>query len=155
LLINERGKAMCAFPLAKSSEALANADGPLVFEFVQTLVALDGLAHGVAAENVSSVEAAWGYTDTDFYWIAGFAVRLRDGKRAYLHGFCDADTNHHAARVEVAFLKSDEAYNSCAPRTLPTGKPIVWEEAPERLNYILSRITENITDDTGSGSQER
>ena len=119
-------------------------DGPLVFEFVQTLVGLDSVAHGIALRDISSVEAAWGHTEADFFRVGGFVVKLQDGRRAYLHAFCDADTNHHAATVTVAVLSPDEHYHRFAPRTWASGRPIAWEIAPKRLNDILDRVVREI-----------
>ena len=119
----------------------AGAGGPLVFEFVQTLIGLDPAAHGLAARDVIEVEAAWGHIEGDFYWVGGFVVHLQDGRRAYLNGFCDVDTCHHAAHVTVAMLTPGVPYDTVGPRRLPGGKLIQWEAAPERLNDLLHRLS--------------
>ena len=119
---------------------LPGAGSLLVFEFVQTLVALDAGAHGFSPRDIAEVEAAWGYVDADFYWIGGFVVRLRDGRRAYIHSFCDADTLQYAATVRVEMLAEGQPYYGVATSRPPGNRPIPWEVAPERLNEFLRQL---------------
>src|SRR5438093_13383362 len=116
---------------------LPDANSTLVFEFVQTLVGLDEPTHGLTHQDIARVEAAWGHVDGDFYWMGGFIVSLRDGRRAYLEGFCDSDVAV-GATVKVEMLPGDAPLESVArqvdDRTLP------WEQAPERLNEYLRRL---------------
>ena len=114
------------------------ANSSLVFEFVQTLVGLDTLNHGLTHQDIVRVEAAWGYIDGDFYWMGGFVVSLRDGRRAYLEGFCDSDELAVGATVRVQILPRDAPLESVA--RLVGGRTSPWESAPERLNEYLRQL---------------
>jgi hypothetical protein len=117
---------------------LPDANTSLVFEFVQTLVGLDALNHGLTYQDIARVEAAWGYIDGDFYWMGGFIVSLRDGRRAYLEGFCDSDELAVGAAVNVDMLQRDTPHEGVARRV--GGRSLPWELAPQRLNEYLRQL---------------
>src|SRR5260370_21478284 len=117
---------------------LPNPNSSLVFEFAQTLVGLDEPTHGLTHRDIARVEAAWGYIDGEFYWMGGFIVSLRDGRRAYLEGFCDSDELAVGATVRVELLPRDAPHDSGAPQV--GGRTLPWEPAPERLNEYLRRL---------------
>lgn len=126
--------------LRKLEGQIADARNSLVYEFTQILVGLSAPIHGMSAHEITRVTAAWGYTESDFYWIAGFIVGLIDGRMAYLSGFCDADTNHHAAKVTVSIIDESVSYSSLGPRTLPNGEVVQWITTPDALNELLRHL---------------
>lgn len=52
-----------------------------VYDFTETLP--------FPREDVAHVEAAWGVCGDCSEWEGGFVVRLKDGKRFYISGWCD------------------------------------------------------------------
>jgi hypothetical protein len=117
---------------------LPDANSSLVFEFVQTLVGLDAMNPGLTHKDIDLVEAAWGHIDGDFYWMGGFIVSLRDGRRAYLEGFCDSDELAVGATVRVEMLPHDTPHESVARQVGSRSLP--WEMAPQRLNEYLRQL---------------
>jgi hypothetical protein len=115
------------------------ASGTMVFEFVQTLVSLDADAHEFRSSDILSVEAAWGYTDSDFYWLGGFVVELRDGRRAYVLAFCDSDIES-AATVKAEMLGQRVPFSRLSSHGIAGGRPLAWQQAPQAINEFLRHL---------------
>jgi hypothetical protein len=132
------------------SAAEAPDDGPFesnagLFEFAEVLLRLDAQRDGFAGPDVASVEAMWGYADANFFWMGGYVVRLRDGRRAYIEGTSvpefseDGESYELAWTFDVRFL-ADEPYHSLTPLQPSKHRPHAWEEAPASLNELLKRL---------------
>ena len=84
-----------------------------LFEFGEILLRLDGWRDGFAGPDVASVDAMWGYTDANFFWMGGYVVGLRDGRRAYIEGTSvpefseDGETYELEWTFDVRFLADD------------------------------------------------
>jgi hypothetical protein len=100
---------------------------------------------GFAGPDVESVEAMWGYADANFFWMGGYVVRLRDGRRAYVEGTSvpefseDGETYELEWTFDVRFL-ADEPYHSLTPLQPSKHRPYAWVEAPASLNELLNRL---------------
>jgi hypothetical protein len=116
-----------------------------LFEFAEILQRLDAQRDGFAGPDVAIVEAMWGYADANFFWMGGYVVRLRDGRRAYIEGTSapefseDGETYELEWSFDVRFL-GDEPYHSLTPLQPSRQRPYLWEEAPESLNELLNRL---------------
>jgi hypothetical protein len=88
---------------------LAKASIQGVYELGHALYALDAGLHGFARGDIERVERFWTSGDMDNS-SAGFVLRLRDGRRAYIdflhwHAF-EQDEDF---RIDVAFLPDDQS----------------------------------------------
>jgi hypothetical protein len=114
-------------------------------EFAQCLMHLDAQRDGFGADDVESVEAMWGYSDANFFWMGGYVVRLRDGRRAYFDGTSCPEFSDDGETYELEWtfdvrLLAEEPYHSLTPLQPSERSPLTWEEAPKRLNKFLKRL---------------
>jgi hypothetical protein len=116
-----------------------------LFEFAEVLLRLDAQRDGFAGPDVAIVEAMWGYADANFFWMGGYVVRLRDGRRAYIEGTSvpefseDGETYELEWTFDVRFL-AEKPYHSLTPLQPSKHRPHAWEEAPASLNELLKRL---------------
>lgn len=105
---------------------------------------------GIKPTDVETVIAAWGGgdgmgTDSGHGWSAdgvtewsgGFLFRLKDGRTAYLQGWCDYTGWGCQDGAEVQWLDVVPALSEIKPRELSTA-PHDWDEAPADLNKWLA-----------------
>lgn len=114
------------------SKALPRIDG--VYELGHALHVLDGEIHGFARSDIERVERFWTFGDLHTS-SAGFVLRLRDGRRAYLnfqhwHAF-EQDEDF---RIEIEFLEG-EALPAFASPDQPLGS---WSRETSHLDKVFS-----------------
>ena len=110
----------------------ARIDG--LYELGHALHVLDGEIHGFSRGDIERVERFWTFGDMHAS-AAGFILRLRDGRRAYLdfqhwHAF-EQDEDF---RIETEFLDSAELPHFSSPdESLRT-----WSDETSHLNKVLA-----------------
>ena len=112
----------------------ARIDG--VYELGHVLYALDAETNGFARGDIERVECFWHSGDMHSS-AAGFVLRLRDGRRAYVdflhwHGF-EQDEDF---RIEVEFLARDRTLPS--PRSPAPWPPAAWSDDASHLDKVLT-----------------
>jgi hypothetical protein len=112
----------------------ARIDG--VYELGHVLYALDAETNGFARGDIERVECFWHSGDMHSS-AAGFVLRLRDGRRAYVdflhwHGF-EQDEDF---RIEVEFLARDRPLPS--PRSPAPWPPVAWSDDASHLDKVLA-----------------
>ena len=106
-----------------------------VYELGHALHLLDADHHGFARSDIERVECFWTFGDLDTS-SAGFLLRLRDGRRAYLdflhwHAF-EQDEDF---RIEIEFLPHNQRYPAFASADEPMGG---WSFDTSHLKKQLS-----------------
>lgn len=105
-----------------------------IYELGHVLYALDREGHGFGREDIAAVEHYWLFADFHAS-AAGFVVRLKDGRRAYI------DLHHWHAfeqdedfRITVSPLAADQRMPVLSKMEQPvTG----WSEETQHLNRVL------------------
>ncbi len=103
-----------------------------IYELGHVLYALDAESHGFAKGDIDRVECFWTLSEMHSS-TAGFVLRLRDGRRAYVdfehtHGF----EQEEDFRIEVEFLAEGQLLPA-------TGEPPSgWSDDTARLNRRLA-----------------
>lgn len=95
-----------------------------VFDFSESLDRLKEFK----VEDVAECVAAWGENGCCAEWTGGFKLRLKDGRYAYLTGWCDTTGWGCQDGIDITFYDSD-------PGTLEPDKE--WDEGPTDLNRYL------------------
>jgi hypothetical protein len=108
-----------------------------IYELGHALHVLDLDLHGFGRGDVEAVECFWTYSEMD-QSLAGFVLRLRDRRRAYLdfhhwHGF----EQEEDFRIEVTFLQDGQRHPAFAPSDEPPGG---WSSETAHLQKMLSRL---------------
>ncbi len=109
-----------------------------LYELGHTLYVLDADLHGFGRSDIERVEWFWTFSDLHSS-AAGFVLRLRDDRRAYLdflhwHGF-EQDEDF---RVEAEFLAKDQAYPSFSSPQEPLGG---WSSDTAHLSRLFAAQT--------------
>lgn len=90
---------------------------------------------GIQREDVARVEAAWGTQGDYAEWDGGFVIRMKDGRRLYLTGWCDTTGWGCQDGTEMSELSGDELPNN------PSGNwresPADWDMEPADLNRFI------------------
>lgn len=104
------------------------------YDFHETLAGA-----GITREDVKHVHAAWGDQGDYSEWSGGFLLELKDGRWAYLTGWCDTtgwgcqdgtDHKFYDARPDLPTEKSEWDKT-----------PIEWDTDPADLNrYVRGEI---------------
>ncbi len=122
-----------------TSPAAAHARIRGLYELGHVLYALDAGAHGLSRVDIERVECFWTLSEMHSS-SAGFVLRLRDGRRAYLdflhwHGF----EQEEDFRIEVEFLPRDQATPaSPSPHDRAPWPPGGWSSETAHLNRVLA-----------------
>lgn len=128
----------------------ANQDGPMppfLREFVETLKRIDEEVHGIAAEDIETVELAFGYSDLmDEFWAGGFIVRLRDGRRAFLGSSYGPGGWKPKDKPTVEIVPTDLPRSGFKPEWLPDKRGDAWEENPDGINEFLKLLPRSQTE---------
>ncbi len=116
--------------MSKSPPSLAG-----LYELGHALYVLDGEVHGFSRSDIERVERFWIFGDLHTS-SAGFVLRLRDGRRAYLdfqhwHAF-EQDEDF---RIDTGFLDGETALPAFASPEQPLGG---WSTETAHLNKVLS-----------------
>lgn len=77
---------------------------------------------GIEREAIDRVEAAWGRTGDCAEWEGGFVLRMVDGRRLYLTGWCDTTGWGCQDGTNCTELQDNNE--------LPNDKPDEWSEPP-------------------------
>jgi len=106
-----------------------------VYELGHALHVLDGEVHGFSRSDIERVERFWTFGDLHTS-SAGFVLRLRDGRRAYLdfqhwHAF-EQDEDF---RIEIEFLDDDTALPVFMSPEEPLGG---WAGETSHLNKVFA-----------------
>jgi hypothetical protein len=128
----------------------ASQDGPMppfLREFIETLRRIDEEVHGIAAEDIETVELAFGYSDLmDEFWAGGFIVRLRDGRRAFLGSSYGPGGWKSSDKPTVEMVVADLPRSEFKPEWLPDKRGDAWEENPNGINEFLKSLPRPQTD---------
>lgn len=93
-------------------------------------------ATGFGLPDIAEAIAAWGKHGDYAEWSGGFLVRLKDGRIAYVEGWCDTTGWGCQDGVETTFI-------GAVPDDLNTliaddyNKPVEWEREPVDLNRLI------------------
>lgn len=106
-----------------------------VYELGHALHVLDGEIHGFSRSDIERVERYWTFGDLHTS-SAGFVLRLRDGRRAYLdfqhwHAF-EQDEDF---RIDTEFLDGETALPEFASPEQPLGG---WSVETSHLDKVFS-----------------
>lgn len=96
---------------------------------------------GIKAADVETVIAAWGGGDgmgEDSGWSGGFLFRLKDGRIAYLQGWCDYTGWGCQDGAEVVWFDAQPALADVKAPPEMYGEPHDWDEEPADLNRWLA-----------------
>lgn len=80
---------------------------------------------GLSASDVAEVVAAWGRTGDYAEWEGGFLLRLKDGRHAYLSGWCDTTGWGCQDGIDVHFYQERPEPLAIAPEE--------WDDHPVDL----------------------
>jgi hypothetical protein len=111
----------------------------------------------ISKADIASIAAAWGHSDNDdagHYrwaedggtdWSGGFLMQLRDGRFAYLTGWCDYTGWGCQDGAELHFFDAKPELSALAAMTeYPSGPtPEQWDIEPADLNRWLSSSEES------------
>lgn len=106
-----------------------------VYELGHALHVLDGEVHGFSRSDIERVERFWTFGDLHMS-SAGFVLRLRDGRRAYLdfkhwHAF-EQDEDF---RIDIEFLEGESALPIFTSGDQP---PRVWSSETSHLDKVFA-----------------
>lgn len=113
-----------------------------LYDFTESLDRLNDHDHGLTSRAVESCEAAWGHSPEGVAsWEGGFLLRLKDGRYAYLEGWCD--TTGWGCQDGIGILLFDqrpklnaiERHIEESSENLADAKD--WDEEPVDLNRYL------------------
>ena len=112
------------------------------YELGHALDVLDGESHGFVPADIARVERYWAYGDMHDS-MAGFVLRLRDGRRAYgefvhWHGF-EQDEDF---RIDVELLAGDEVPSTPLREPIDPSAPWPpggWSDETAHLDRLLAR----------------
>lgn len=109
------------------------------YELGHALHILDADTHTFGRADIERVESFWAFGDMHSS-AAGFVLRLRDGRRAYVdflhwHGF-EQDEDF---RIEVEFLSREQDHPAPRPGEPAPWPPGEWSVETEHLNRVLAR----------------
>jgi hypothetical protein len=89
------------------------------------------------SEDVAECLAAWGETgDDSLEWKGGFVLRLKDGRYAYLTGWCD--TSGWGCQDDIEVVLQDHPFDLNA-----LDADVKWDDAPVDLNRYIRGEIEN------------
>lgn len=111
------------------------------YELGHALDVLDGESHGFVPADIERVERYWAYGDMHDS-MAGFVLRLRDGRRAYgefvhWHGF-EQDEDF---RIDVEMLEGDEVPSTPLREPIDPSAPWPpggWSDESAHLDRLLA-----------------
>ena len=92
----------------------------------------------ITPEHIAKVIAAWGESDGE--WSGGFVLALKDGRFAYLTGWCDTTGWGCRDGASIAYFASCPAYQGFTQdddNSNAGPSAIAWDEAPADLNRWL------------------
>ena len=102
-----------------------------VYDFSETIAGCR-----VAREDIQYVEAAWGHGGCYSEWDGGFVLRMNDGKRMYLTGWCDTTGWGCQDGTEMIELPDDGELPTF-PADDYREHPINWDIKPADLNKFV------------------
>ena len=91
---------------------------------------------GIQREDIARVEAAWGRNGDMSEWDGGFVLRMKDGKRMYLTGWCDTTGWGCQDGTEVSEL-ADDGELPKEPAETYRDAPSDWDIDPADLNRFV------------------
>lgn len=94
-------------------------------------------AEGFAWNDIEAAEAAWGEHGDYAEWTGGFLLRLKDGRYAYIEGWCDTTGWGCQDGVETTIF--DERPDLAKLSMGYDGKPAErdWAPEPTDLNRLI------------------
>lgn len=94
-------------------------------------------AEGFAMADIDSALAAWGENGDYAEWSGGFLLRLKDGRFAYVEGWCDTTGWGCQDGVETRLFDAEPELTDLSLGY--SGKPAVrdWAVNPEDLNRLI------------------
>lgn len=118
-----------------------------VYDFAESL----GIA-GIDEADVKSAIAAWGYSSGEWAeWEGGFILEMKDGRFAYIWGWCDtsgwgcqdgAQVEYYDTEPQRIIKRSTPMHMGGYIEALMGGKSAAWEqdwdEDPADLNLYLA-----------------
>jgi hypothetical protein len=103
-----------------------------VYDFSESLAQAEGFSRA----DVESVVAAWGENGDFAEWSGGFVLRLKDGRFAYIEGWCDTTGWGCQDGVETTLYDAMPAVSELQPMK-------AWDHKPEDLaKYLRGEIPE-------------
>lgn len=115
-------------------------DRDALYELSEALRVLERTEAGVRSADIAAVEAYWHCARPDFS-SAGFVLRLRDSRRAYLDVWVESAGKSGPASskvdVELQFLKPEQKYPDFRTNVDPFSQ---WIEDAEALNAFLHHM---------------
>lgn len=115
-----------------------------VYDFSESLDRLNAVDHGFAREDVRGCLAAWGETGDMAEWEGGFLLLLRDGRAAYLTGWCDTTGWGCQDGIQAAVVP---AIDDAAGFVWPDGVPHALDTLPVDLNRFLRGEIDKLFED--------
>lgn len=118
-----------------------------LYDFVESLRGGSGINHDdehpvmLKAEDVERVVAAWGHSPEGYgSWEGGFLLRLKDGRHAYLCGWCDTTGWGCQDGSKVTFFDAEPALEGLreTPSYTPDEPQGDWDLEPTDLNKWLA-----------------
>lgn len=98
-----------------------------VYDFSESL----NQAKGFSQPDIAECVASWGETGDDNEWSGGFLLKLKDGRFAYLTGWCDYTGWGCQDGAETTFFDKEPDRTS-----LESGKS--WDEKPNDIARFLA-----------------
>lgn len=95
-------------------------------------------AEGFGRDDIESVLAAWGRNGDYAEWSGGFLLKLKDGRVAYIEGWCDTTGWGCQDGVETRFIKQvPEDLNTLLERFWNPNASEDWDRDPVDLNRLI------------------
>ncbi len=92
----------------------------------------------ITPDKIESIIAAWGTNDGGYAeWSGGFVMKLKDGRYAYLTGWCDTTGWGCQDGAEITYYESCPDYRMFKEKDYREGL-IAWDESPADLNKWLA-----------------
>jgi hypothetical protein len=101
----------------------------------ESLDRLNFFEHRILSDAVEAVVAAWGHRGAGAEWEGGFLLKLKDGRFAYLTGWCGPKGWDSQDGISIQFFECRPAFHLLAPH----GQSDLWRENPADLNHHLHR----------------
>lgn len=91
----------------------------------------------IVPDLIESVVAAWGSSEEGYgQWSGGFIMKLKDGRFAYLTGWCDTTGWGCQDGASISYFESCPDYKTFKEEY--SEDLIEWDEAPADLNKWLA-----------------